>query len=147
MDKREYIKEILEIIHSLQQYFPKIFGPIIESEGLNTMQIFLLFNIRWNRYPNVGVICKNMNINQGNASILCKKLEQMGYIIRKRDNDDERIVSLSLTEEGNKILDNINEKLYNLIDRNNYITIEKLDVILNGFSELKHAMKSFSVVK
>ena len=39
-------------------------------------------------------------LDSGTLTPLLKKLEEKGYIVRRRDGDDERILVASVTEEG-----------------------------------------------
>ena len=82
-----------------------------------------------------------------NVSNTCKKLERLGFIYRVRQSEDERIVSLSLTEHGRQALENIREraKKYDPILRT--IPKEKFQVILNGFSELNELFKLLGAVE
>ena len=45
-----------------------------------------------------------LNIRPGSASELISKLEDKNYLVRERDGSDRRVVRLSITEEGKKIL-------------------------------------------
>ena len=42
-------------------------------------------------------------LDNGTVSPLLKKMEQAGYITRKRSSDDDRVVVISLTKEGRKL--------------------------------------------
>lgn len=41
-----------------------------------------------------------LHLDSGTLSPLLKRLEKQGFIIRRRDEDDERVLRVSLTDEG-----------------------------------------------
>ena len=145
MNYQEYFKELLTIIHSLQNDFLKFLSPIVQKHGLNIPQTVLLISIKGGCAENIGSICKKLNMNQGNVSMMCKKLEQAGLLTKTRCNDDERIVSISLTEKGNAQLEEINNEIFSLTESNEYIKEEKLQKVLSGFRELSLIFNSFNV--
>ena len=50
-------------------------------------------------------------MGQANASSLCKKLEQGGYLTRSRSCPDGRVVTLSLTPKGRETAGRIQRRL------------------------------------
>ena len=51
-------------------------------------------------------------MDQGNVSSTCKKLENKGWLERKRSEKDERVVMVSLSEKGKTILSQIEQYAY-----------------------------------
>ncbi|MBO6093640.1 MAG: MarR family transcriptional regulator, partial [Oscillospiraceae bacterium] len=48
----------------------------------------------------VGEICDKLMLDNGTLSPLLKKMRQAGYVERKRSDADDRVVVITLTEEG-----------------------------------------------
>lgn len=68
--------------------------------GLTYTQ-YIVFLVLWEKdgIP-VGEIGEKLMLDNGTLSPLLKKMQQAGYIERKRSGEDDRIVLVSLTEKG-----------------------------------------------
>ena len=71
--------------------------------GLTYTQ-YLVFLVLWEKdgIP-VGEICEKLLLDNGTVSPLLKKMEQAGYIERSRSAVDDRVVVVTLTEQGRKL--------------------------------------------
>ena len=78
----------------------RILQPIIRRYGLTVTQAQLLCSVRKSGSSTVGAIAKTLGLACTNTSAMCKKLSQMGFLHRKRRENDKRIVSIMLTDEG-----------------------------------------------
>jgi len=107
-------KQLWDMIRLTSTNFETAFKPIVEIHGLTTMQSRVLIAINEFDGSTVGSISRIIEISSPNASSLCKKLEKDGFIVRERSSDDERVVTLKLTEKGEKNLHQINSDLKNL---------------------------------
>ncbi|HHZ00991.1 MAG TPA: winged helix-turn-helix transcriptional regulator [Tissierellia bacterium] len=107
-------KQLWDMIRLTSTNFETAFKPIVEIHGLTTMQSRVLIAINEFDGSTVGSISRIIEISSPNASSLCKKLEKDGFIVRERSSDDERVVTLKLTEKGEKTLHQINSDLKNL---------------------------------
>ena len=54
---------------------------------------------------NVKELGKYLFLDSGTLTPVLKTLEQKGYITRTRDDDDERVLDVALTEDGMKLRD------------------------------------------
>lgn len=50
-------------------------------------------------------LLKILTLKSGSVSEMVKKLENQGYIIKEKDENDKRITNITLTDEGRKFLD------------------------------------------
>ena len=48
----------------------------------------------------MGELCEKLMLDNGTVSPLLKKLQQAGYIGKKRSEEDDRVVLITLTEAG-----------------------------------------------
>ncbi len=122
-------------ILSIKAHMDKVFGRIVMQESLTVAQAMALLWIHRGSVKNVGSLGRLMQMGQANASTLCKKLEKDGLLRRIRDEKDERVVRLTLTENGERVVTHILACLEGL-DR--FIAAyppEKLQCILTGFEE------------
>jgi len=65
----------------------------------------LRFLSRANRFSRTpSALASYVGTTRGTASVLIDELERLGYLERKRSDEDKRSVMLSLTQKGNKVL-------------------------------------------
>ena len=77
-----------------------LYTPYLAPLGLTYTQYIVMMVLWEQERVSVGEICRKLMLDNGTVSPLLKKLEKAGYISRSRDQDDDRVVTVSLTEEG-----------------------------------------------
>ena len=77
-----------------------LYTPWLKPLGLTYTQ-YVVFLVLWEKdgIP-VSEIGEKLMLDNGTLSPLLKKLEQAGFVERKRSAEDDRIVLITLTEEG-----------------------------------------------
>ena len=77
-----------------------LYTPYLKPLGLTYTQ-YLVFLVLWEQDGvSVSRIGEKLMLDNGTLSPLLKKLEQEGYIERRRSVVDDRVVEIFLTEEG-----------------------------------------------
>ena len=77
-----------------------LYTPWLKPLGLTYTQ-YLVFLVLWEKDGiTVGEICSRLMLDSGTLSPLLKKMQQAGYVEKKRSEEDDRIVKITLTEEG-----------------------------------------------
>lgn len=85
--------------------------PLAQSHGLTMLQLKALIEVEGNYGITVSILADRMGFTNGNTSSMCKKMEKDGWIIRERNETDERCVNLFITDEGKEILIQIKESI------------------------------------
>ena len=77
-----------------------LYTPHLKELGLTYTQ-YIVFLVLWegDGIP-VGELGRRLYLDNGTLTPLLKKLESAGYLTRSRDKDDERVVTVTLTESG-----------------------------------------------
>lgn len=119
----------------------KFIEPIVQAEGLSMIQTYILIGLSEGTITNISSLCKEFGINQGNVSTICKQMEKIGLIKRNRSSEDERIVTLSLTEQGKDTIRRLYARADELDTVFEQIPTEKLEAIINGMHELSELLK------
>ncbi len=101
---------ILTVFQTLKTKTARLLEPIVQAEGLTPLQASVLLQLA-RRDAAVGDISEATCMGQANASSLCKKLEQSGYLTRSRGRPDGRVVTLSLTPKGRETAGRIQRRL------------------------------------
>ncbi len=77
-----------------------LYTPWLKPLGLTYTQ-YIAFLVLWEKDGiTVGELCDRLMLDNGTLSPLLKKMEQAGYVERNRSDEDDRVVLISLTDEG-----------------------------------------------
>ena len=77
-----------------------LYTPWLKPLGLTYTQ-YLVFLVLWERDGlSVSEIGEKLMLDNGTLSPLLKKMEQAGYVERRRSRADDRVVEITLTEKG-----------------------------------------------
>ena len=77
-----------------------LYTPWLKPLGLTYTQ-YIVFLVLWEKDGlSVSEIGDKLMLDNGTLSPLLKKMEQAGYVERRRSQEDERVVVITLTEAG-----------------------------------------------
>ncbi len=96
------IGKLISIISKGQKIF---INRKLNEFGINSTQLYLLFELDHHNEMNQDKIASRCNINKGAAARSIRKREEKGLVTRKIDDDNRRQNKVSLTEEGQRTLD------------------------------------------
>ena len=87
-------------LYAASRQVVSLYTPFLKELGLTYTQ-YIVFLVLWERdgIP-VGDLGRRLYLDNGTLTPLLKKLEAAGYISRTRDKADERVVVVTLTDEG-----------------------------------------------
>ena len=125
MKEKDY-KEIMKLenqicfpLYAAARSVTGLYTPWLKQLGLTYTQYITLL-VLWEKDGiTVGEICERLLLDNGTVSPLLKKLESAGYITRSRSPEDDRVVVISLTEQGRELQErakDIPEKVRTCID-------------------------------
>ena len=86
-----------------------LYTPYLKELGLTYTQ-YIVFLVLWETdgIP-VGELGRRLYLDNGTLTPLLKKLETAGYLTRSRDTEDERVVIVTLSEEGRALKERAKE--------------------------------------
>ncbi|NOU96542.1 MarR family transcriptional regulator [Paenibacillus sp. LMG 31456] len=96
----------------LQQVFRRImrklvvYGKFIDPR-FSGSQVAALDIIQTKGPIKVTHLAEKLTLSLSAVTLLCDKLIQNGYLIRERDDEDRRVVYLSITDHGREVLEDI----------------------------------------
>ena len=77
-----------------------LYTPWLKPLGLTYTQ-YIVFLVLWEKDGvTVGELCEKLMLDNGTLSPILKKMQQAGYVERKRSEKDDRVVLITLTEKG-----------------------------------------------
>ena len=111
-DYREVMKldnQICFPLYAAARYVTGLYTPYLKDLGLTYTQD-ITFLVLWEKDGiSVSEIGSRLMLDNGTLSPMLKKMEQAGYIERKRSSDDDRVVIVSLTKKGRELQDKAKE--------------------------------------
>ncbi len=112
-----------------------LYTPWLKPLGLTYTQ-YIVFLVLWEKDGvTVGEICEKLMLDNGTLSPLLRKMQQAGYIERKRGEQDDRVVVITLTEKGKALQEKAKEvpgKVAGCID----LSVEKAKQLYSLLYEL-----------
>ncbi|WP_249128975.1 MarR family winged helix-turn-helix transcriptional regulator [Bradyrhizobium japonicum] len=92
-------------VYSANLAFGRAYKPLLDKVGLTYTQYIAMVALSDEDEQTVSALGEKLFLESNTLTPILKKLEQMGYIRRHRDPDDERQVLLSLTSAGRKLIE------------------------------------------
>ncbi|GAA4426055.1 MarR family transcriptional regulator [Bremerella cremea] len=90
-------------LYAASRLMTRAYQPLLEPLGLTYPQYVVLL-VLWEDAPcSVSQVGQRVMLNSNTLTPLLKRLEQLGYVTRARNADDERVVEVALTTAGRKL--------------------------------------------
>ena len=90
-------------LYSASLAFSRRYKPLLDPLGLTYPQYLAMMALWETDHQPVKALGEKLSLDSGTLSPLLKRLEQAGYVTRRRGSKDERQVKISLTEEGSAL--------------------------------------------
>ena len=106
MDKYEVLKlenQICFPLYACSKEIVKRYAPFLEEIDLTYTQYITMMVLWEHKEMNVKELGRHLYLDSGTLTPVLKKLEQKGYVTRKRDTRDERVLNVAVTEKGMKL--------------------------------------------
>ena len=104
---QERCREMLVSLRKITQAIDIHSRMLNKKFGLTGPQLILLQEIASHQHISITPLSKITSLSQATITDITKRLVAKGYVLREKREDDRRAVRLSLTPEGQKILDNL----------------------------------------
>lgn len=90
-------------LYATSRLVTRLYQPLLEPLGLTYPQ-YIVMLILWEDAPcPVGRVGDRSLLNTNTLTPLLKRLEQLGFIERRRSPQDERVVEIHITREGSAL--------------------------------------------
>ncbi len=107
--KKDINRELFETIINVYKLIKKNYQ-VLKDTNISMIQLHCLIYINKNKNCSLKQIAKNFSVTLPSATDLVNKLILLKLIIRKEDKKDRRLINLSLTKKGKKLIKKILEK-------------------------------------
>ena len=96
-------------LYAAARNMTSLYVPWLKPLGLTYTQ-YIVMLVLWEKDGvSVSEIGERLMLDNGTLSPLLKKMEQAGYIARRRSREDDRVVEITLTEEGRALQEKAKE--------------------------------------
>ena len=106
MDKYDALKidnQLCFPLYAASREIIKKYRPFLEEIGLTYTQYITMMVVWENKSMSVKELGDKLFLDSGTLSPVLKSLEAKGCITRKRKSDDERVLTVSVTDEGERL--------------------------------------------
>lgn len=112
----EYNNSIFSMIREIAHKIDLLLQDTANELKLTPLQLKMIIILYANKDKEVSIgnLGKAIGITGGNISNICKRLEKQGFVKRKRSEEDERVVNVVLTEEGDRAAKMVNDYITRL---------------------------------
>ncbi len=104
MDCAEFKNEVECLFKSISDKLSCILKDFYEPYGLTAPQAMILIALYRGGPGKISDMAKALNMTNSNLSVICRRLEKSNFVIRKRDDLDQRVVYLYLTESSKQLM-------------------------------------------
>ncbi len=139
MTASAYGANVWQLSLILNDCLAKALRPAMRRYGITQAQAQLLFSVHRNKETTVGTLAKKLGLARTNASSMCKKLATMGFLKRHRREDDERFVTLALTEAGIDAARAIEQRIEKVYQKK-HVNPQEMEKMLLAFTEISHLL-------
>lgn len=144
-DKQKYIFGSLFLLANKLQVKGDAY---LADDEMTTKQWFLIVMISQfkDTPPMLSEVANLMGSTRQNVKQLALKLEEKGFLVIEKDQSDNRILRLRLTEKNNKFWDKRDAKDNSFVENlfKNF-TKEEIDVMYHGIEKMLEAVKDESI--
>lgn len=120
--RKKDIMHETDIIHRTMALLPllnrKIVSPYKPSlpEGVTPGQLQILFMVAAEQPIRMQDLAEHLGLRKQQLNASIKSLENLGYVKRTTDQKDRRCVRASLTARGSRLMQRIDQQLYDLLE-------------------------------
>jgi len=98
-------KQLCFALYGAAHAFTRAYKPLLTPLGLTYPQYVVMMALWEEDDLSVKTLGERVGLDSGTLSPLLKRLEQIGYVARRRDVADERVVFITLTAAGLQLKD------------------------------------------
>lgn len=104
MDAFDFQWRVMTGMRRVKEQTERTLHPFCAQHGVTPVQLRILMTLHQEGPLTVSGLAKLSCMADANNSALCKRLDGQGLVTRRRDEEDERHVLVSLTPQGEALL-------------------------------------------
>lgn len=132
-------RQLCFALYGAAHAFNRAYKPLLEPLGLTYPQYLVMMALWEEDSQQVKMLGEKLGLDSGTLSPLLKRLEQAGYVERRRDTADERQVFITLTEPGRAMKSHA-VKVMRAIGEQTGCTMGELSTLRDSLNTLKRRL-------
>ncbi|WP_160138352.1 MarR family winged helix-turn-helix transcriptional regulator [Chryseobacterium sp. c4a] len=121
--------------YAVSRYITGIYKPYLDEISLTYPQYLVMLVLWENGEMNIGKIGEHLYLDNGTLTPLLKRMEKNNLVNRIRSKNDERVVLISLTENG-KALKEKAKHVPGSVQRCFHLDMKKKKQLMSGLDEI-----------
>ncbi|MFL0267888.1 MarR family winged helix-turn-helix transcriptional regulator [Candidatus Clostridium radicumherbarum] len=121
------------ITENAMKQVSEAFGRRLQNTGITRVQWIALYYLKTQKRISQKDLSRLMNVKDSSAGRLIDRLERDGLIERERNDNDRRVIYISLTDKGDKLISDLipfgtqfNDDLLEGIDEKDLLIYDKV---------------------
>jgi MarR family transcriptional regulator, organic hydroperoxide resistance regulator len=103
MDLLKLENQICFPLYALSRQITNLYRPLLEALELTYPQYLVMLLLWEHQQLSVKAIGEQLRLDSGTLTPLLKRLEKRGLLTRTRDQQDERLVQIGITSQGEEL--------------------------------------------
>lgn len=121
--------------YAVSRYITGLYKPYLDEISLTYPQYLVMLVLWENGEINIGKIGEYLHLDNGTLTPLLKRMEKNGLVSRTRSTSDERIVLISLTDQGKKLKEKAKD-IPEIVQRCFHLDQEKEDQLKSALDDI-----------
>lgn len=119
-----------------------IVSDTLKGSGLTHQQIMVIKLIAHNGKVNISQLCSEMSLSKGTVSGIISRLEEAGYVIKIKNEEDKRNTYVAFSDKGKEFANSFRGKINESFDKifENF-TEEEVIELKNNLLKLRRKIK------
>ena len=134
-------KQLCFALYGAAHAFTRAYKPLLTPLGLTYPQYVVMMALWEEDDLSVKALGEKVGLDSGTLSPLLKRLEQIQYVSRRRDAADERVVFITLTEEGRALKRRALE-VFSTIGDQTGCDIAEIESLRDSLNRLKNQLET-----
>lgn len=134
--------EIAMLIKEIYSSTMNVVSDSLKGSGLTHQQIMVIKLIAHNGRVNISQLCSEMSLSKGTVSGIISRLEEAGYVIKIKNEEDKRNTYVAFSDKGKEFANSFRSKINESFDKifENF-TEEEVIELKNNLLKLRKKIK------
>lgn len=139
-ERQRIVHEVMKLLPELGKAITRSMPVHIRHEGVSVAQVKAMVHLSEYGPQTMGDLAEGLKITTPSATGLVNPLAEMGFVVRDRDEEDRRVVRVSLSEHAQELAHSIlDQRLTEVAAAMDGMTVEAQQHFLEGLERLAAA--------
>lgn len=107
LDSREARLRVMRAGRALREAMHKTLAPVCKRHGITVQQLDVLAELAACESASITGISRAAGVRRTNFALVCRKMERLGLLERRRNETDRRSFAVAITPAGRSLVDEV----------------------------------------